>query len=111
MRRMTTNATLGDVISTRRWTTSAPNIFEWMAELLRAEGVDISRASVEELQRGTPVYARAQEDLSEVGRLMAHHHIRRIPVLDKGKLLGLVDIVELALHSEHVAGVSEDEAG
>ena len=50
-----------------------------------------------ELDRGTPVYVEAGADVNEVQRRMAMSHIRSVPVVDQGYLLGLVDLMDLAM--------------
>jgi CBS domain-containing protein len=63
------------------------------------EGVDITTATADQLERGSAVYATVDADVVEVQRLMAHHHILRLPVIDGSRLVGIVDLVELALRS------------
>ena len=43
------------------------------------------------------MYVEAAADVNEVQRRMAMSHIRRVPVVDKGHLLGLIDLLDLAL--------------
>ncbi len=103
---MMRNRSLLDVMATRRWTGTAPETLEWLGALLREEGVDLTQATASDLARGTPVYAEAGADLMEIQRLMARNHIRRLPVLQEGKLLGVVDLVEIALRAAHYAGAT-----
>jgi CBS domain-containing protein len=63
------------------------------------EGVDITAATADQLERGSAVYATVDADVDEVQRLMAHHHILRLPVIDGSRLVGIVDLVELALRA------------
>ena len=72
----------------------------WLAKLLTDEGVNLIHVTEEQLKRGTPVYVEASADVVEVQRLMARHHIRMLPVLSKGALIGVVDLVELARRSD-----------
>lgn len=88
---------VGDVLAHGRWEGDPPETLKWLARLLRDEGTDLMTASWSELERGTPVYVEAAADVNEVQRRMAKSHIRRVPVVDKGHLLGLIDLLDLAL--------------
>ncbi len=76
----------------------------WLANLLCEEGMNLMDVTEEELKRGTPVYVEADSDVLEVQRRMAHHHIRLLPVLAQGLLIGVVDLVELARREDLDAG-------
>jgi CBS domain-containing protein len=91
---------VGDVVAAARWADPSAATLEWLARLLRAEGVDLLRATSRELARGTPVWVDARADLVEVQRLMAANHIRSVPVLEDGEVVGIVDFVELALRED-----------
>ncbi len=80
------------------------NTMTWLAHLLLDEGTDLMHVTEEELKRGTPVYVEAESDVLEVQRRMAHHHIRVLPVLAAGALIGVVDLVELAQRDDLVSG-------
>lgn len=87
---------VGDVLVHGRWEGDPPETLKWLARLLRDEGTDLMTASCSELERGTPVYVEAGADVNEVQRRMAMSHIRRVPVVEKGHLLGLIDLLDLA---------------
>lgn len=76
----------------------------WLAKLLTDEGVNLMDVTEEQLKRGTPVFVEASADVVEVQRRMARHHIRMLPVLSKGALIGVVDIVELARRDDLDSG-------
>lgn len=97
--------TAGDAAWCVPWTDASDEIRRWVCDLLLSEGVDLLRASGDQLARGTPVYVRDDGDIIEVQRLMAHHHIAKVPVLRDGRLLGLVDLAALALGDE-LAGLA-----
>lgn len=82
------------------WEGAAPETLSWLAKLLQDEGVDLSSVTSADLARGTPVYVGADAPAVEVQRLMALHHIRVLPVVADGSLLGVVDLVELARHDD-----------
>ncbi len=89
-----------DVIGTTDWSEGSTSTMEWLASLLRDEGVDLMQASEDELTRGTPVFVEAAAGVDEVQRRMAQKHIRRLPVVEDGRLVGIVDLIDLALHSD-----------
>jgi hypothetical protein len=88
---------VGDVLAHGRWEGDPPETLKWLARLLRDEGTDLMTASSSELERGTPVYVEAGAEVNEVQRRMAMSHIRRVPVVDQGHLLGLIDLLDLAV--------------
>jgi CBS domain-containing protein len=69
----------------------------WPVKLLRAEGVDLMEATDLELRRGTPVYVHADAEVIEVQRRMAHNHIRVLPVMNGDEVIGIIDLVDIAL--------------
>ena len=96
---MQTRKNLGDLVALRKWSGASKETLEWLGHLLSDEGIDLTSATEDELARGTAVYATTDADLVEVQRLMARHHILRLPVLSDGSLVGIVDLVELALRA------------
>ncbi|MPZ67905.1 MAG: CBS domain-containing protein [Actinobacteria bacterium] len=92
-----------DVIGATDWSEGSTSTMEWLASLLRDEGVDLMQASEDELTRGTPVFVEAAAGVDEVQRRMAKKHIRRLPVVEDGRLVGIVDLVDLAMHSDQNA--------
>lgn len=68
-----------------------------LGRLVRAEGVDLLDARPDELARGTPVYVDGGADLLAVQRRMAECHVRRVLVVRGDDVVGILDLVELAL--------------
>src|ERR687895_486753 len=95
---------VGDVVAAKRWADTSSGVFEWSARCLRSDGVDLVAATPGELARGTPVYVEASADVLEVQRVMATNHIRSVPVLDNGSVVGVVDLVELAMMTDAEEG-------
>jgi hypothetical protein len=95
---------VGDVVAAKSWADSSSDVFEWSARCLRSDGVNLVSATPGELARGTPVYVEASADVLQVQRLMAGNHIRSVPVLDNGSVVGVVDLVELALMTDSGEG-------
>ena len=94
---------VGEVVASQGWAYAFPEALEGPARLLLEEGVDLLAATTCELARGTPIYVRASADVVSVQRCMAQHHIRSVPVLAAGRLIGCVDLVELAELTEPLA--------
>jgi signal-transduction protein with cAMP-binding, CBS, and nucleotidyltransferase domain len=70
---------------------------DWLAHLLCEEGINLMEATDGELARGTPIYVDAHVPALEVQRRMAKFHIRRLAVVGEGTLVGVVDLVDLAM--------------
>lgn len=87
---------ISDVVGAAGRVDSSSTTLSWLAELLRDEGIDLMEASDGALRRGTPVYVDADADVVEVQRRMAESHIRRLPVVKDGQLVGIVDLLDLA---------------
>jgi CBS domain-containing protein len=95
---------LSEVVTPGPWESAgSTETVEWLASLLRSDGVNLSEVTTEQLRRGTPVYVEAHADLVDVQRLMALHHIRLLPVLSKESLIGVVDLVALAARDDLTA--------
>jgi len=73
-----------------------------LVRLLQTQGANLMTAPLARLARGTPVYVEADADLLRVQRRMAEALVRLVPVLDGSKLLGLVDLVDLARVSDQL---------
>jgi len=67
-----------------------------------AQGGDPQRVTARELAQGTPVWIDADADDSEVLRVMQENKIRRVPVLERRQLVGMITEADLATHlDEH----------
>lgn len=91
---------VSEVITSKPWVDPSSDGLEWLASLLQSEGIDLMCASFTEMQRGTPVYVDGDADMLEVQRLMARNHIRSLPVVQTGRVIGVVDLLELAMMDE-----------
>ncbi len=63
-----------------------------------AEGFDPHVLTAGELALGTPVWVDADADETEVLQTMEKHKIRRVPVLDERRLVGMISEADLATH-------------
>lgn len=86
-----------DVVAAARWNEASPESLEWLVKLLRDEGMDLLKADPKKLARGTPVFVEASAPVLDVQRVMAQNHIRFLPVVKKEQVIGIADLVELAM--------------
>ena len=63
-----------------------------------AEGRDPGTVTARDLAQGPPIWVDAQADTSEVLRLMEQNTIRRLPVMDNDRLVGMISEADLATH-------------
>jgi CBS domain-containing protein len=61
-----------------------------------ASGVDASKATVGQLARSEPVAIDPAADVDEVLHLMAENRIRRLPVVDKERVVGIISEADVA---------------
>ena len=61
-----------------------------------AEGGDASSTRVEALAEGKPVTIGADDSVEETLRTMAEHQVRRLPVIDGDRLVGIVSQADVA---------------
>lgn len=67
-----------------------------------AEGLDPQEVTAHELAKGTPIWVDVNADTREVLRLMEDNKIRRLPVMDENRLVGMISEADLAAHlTEH----------
>jgi CBS domain-containing protein len=68
-----------------------------------AAGLDPKETKVEEVASVALVTIDPDQDLDQALRLMAQHHVRRLPVVEEdGKLIGIVEHGDVARHSGSV---------
>jgi CBS domain-containing protein len=61
-----------------------------------AAGSDPGTTSVSSLMTGPVVYGTPTMDINEAADLMSKHQIRRLPIIDGGRLVGMVSMADLA---------------
>ncbi|HEX6872064.1 MAG TPA: CBS domain-containing protein [Micromonosporaceae bacterium] len=67
-----------------------------------AEGLDPDTVTAGELAMGAPIYVDANAETDEVLQVMTESKIRRVPVLDNQRLVGMISEADLATHlDEH----------
>ena len=65
-----------------------------------AKGKDPSSTRAGELGEGKPVTIGADESIQEALRTMAPHKVRRLPVIDGHKLVGIISVADIARELE-----------
>ncbi len=76
-----------------------------------AEGKDPAEVAADEVLSGELQTVEPDSDVEQARRVMAEHQIRRLPVIEKGMLVGMVSLGDLALkidQEEQVADTVED---
>jgi CBS domain-containing protein len=65
-----------------------------------AEGRDPKTTTASDLAQGKPVWVDADADADDSGvlRLMEEHQIRRLPVIEERRLVGMISEADLATH-------------
>jgi CBS domain-containing protein len=61
-----------------------------------AKGVDLQATRVGDVASREPVTVGPEEDLDEALRLMARHKVRRLPVVDEQRLVGMLAQADVA---------------
>ncbi len=65
-----------------------------------AEGSSPESTSVGDVCSRDPITAEPDQDLDEVMRLMARHQVRRLPVVEGGRLVGMLAQADVALEEK-----------
>ena len=75
-----------------------------------AEGLDPSSSTVAEVATGAVVTVDVDDDAADVARIMGERQVRRVPVLDGGKLVGVIAQADVArdLDARTTGDVVED---
>ncbi|MPZ28012.1 MAG: CBS domain-containing protein [Micromonosporaceae bacterium] len=61
-----------------------------------AEGRDPQTTTARELAQGTPIWVEADADLDQAMQMMTDHKIRRLPVLEQHRLVGMISEADVA---------------
>ncbi len=79
-----------------------------------AQGKDPATVTTRELESGKPVTIGADDPIDEAMRTMAEHKVRRLPVIDGHRLIGIVSQADIAkalpkeMAGEMLAEISRD---
>ncbi|GIG62760.1 hypoxic response protein 1 [Longispora fulva] len=63
-----------------------------------AHGLDPSKVTAAEMAQGRIFWVEADADEDEVIKMMQDHKIRRLPVMDDKRLVGMISEADLATH-------------
>jgi CBS domain-containing protein len=69
-----------------------------------AEAADHTKTSVGDVSSRDLVTVEPDEDLDEALQLMARHQVRRLPVVENGRLVGIVAQADIALSENEKTG-------
>lgn len=74
-----------------------------------AEGRDVATTTAGELAQGTPVWVSADANEDAVLELMSQNQIKRLPVIEDGRLVGMISEYDVArqLPDDKVARMTE----
>jgi len=82
-----------------------------------AEAADLQRTSVGDICSRDLISVAPDNDLEEALQLMARHQVRRLPVVENGRLVGIVAQADVALRENEtktgalVEAISKPSAG
>lgn len=68
-----------------------------------ADGINPVDVPARALAKGTPVFVDAQAPVEEVMQTMAEHQIRRLPVIDDSRLVGIISQADIARATPNAA--------
>ncbi|WAZ20992.1 CBS domain-containing protein [Streptomyces cinnabarinus] len=63
-----------------------------------AMGHDPAKVTAGEMAQGTPRWVASEADVGEVLQVMQEHQIRRLPVIENKRLVGMISEADLAQH-------------
>lgn len=69
-----------------------------------AQGKDPEATEVAELAEGTPIWVEADADVDRAVELMATRNIRRLPVIEDHRLVGIISQADIARQAPAEAG-------
>ncbi|MBL4936779.1 CBS domain-containing protein [Clostridium sp. YIM B02515] len=65
-----------------------------------AEGENVKNQKVREVMSSNPVLANPDMDVHDAARIMSERQIRRLPVVDKSNIVGIVSLGDLAVEQQ-----------
>lgn len=67
-----------------------------------AVGGNTTSSIAKDIMKSNVISVTADQDVHEAANLMAKNQIRRLPVVDQGKLIGIVALGDLAIETIHI---------
>lgn len=71
-----------------------------------ADNKDFGQLSAEQIMTADPVFIEENEDIDQAAEMMAEYQIKRLPVMNRGRLVGMISLGDMAIEHIHM-----DEAG
>lgn len=71
-----------------------------------AENKDIKQVTAEEVMTVDPICVEESNDIDRAAEMMSEFQVKRLPVLNMGRLVGMIALGDLAIEQIHI-----DEAG
>ena len=65
-----------------------------------AENRKLADVRVHEIASGNPVTVTPDTDMNQAAQLMAQHQVRRLPVVEGGRLVGMLSLGDLAVEGD-----------
>jgi CBS domain-containing protein len=72
-----------------------------------ADGMDVSATTVDEVCSAEPLTAAPDEDVAEVANRMRQGAVRRIPVVEGGRPVGIVSLGDLAIQMDPASALAD----
>jgi CBS domain-containing protein len=63
-----------------------------------AKGLDISQVNVEDIMSKILTTAEPETPIEVAVQRMVNHKIRRLPIIERGKIVGIITVTDLAKH-------------
>lgn len=67
-----------------------------------ADGKNIQTVSAKDIMNSNVITVTTDQDVHEAAQLMSDYQIRRLPVVEQGKIVGIVALGDLAIEKIHV---------
>lgn len=65
-----------------------------------AEGNNCTTQKVREIMSSNPIIGNPEMDVTEAGRLMSEKQIRRLPIVEDNKLVGIISLGDIAVEPD-----------
>lgn len=62
-----------------------------------AKGIESSGQNVRSIMTSNPVTGSPEQDIHDAARIMSERQIRRLPIVDQGRLVGIVALGDIAV--------------
>lgn len=74
-----------------------------------AEGRNAEQVALDEVASFDPIAGQSSWSLDDAAEIMSRYQIRRLPVVEAGKLIGIVSLGDIAVTRERAAGSALEE--